>query len=229
MPIPTFQFTPPQFPTNPPKPPTNPLFVATPSLLTDFLAKRKLANQSEIYSRTMQNKGFVDATFETMMKQVGWKGGDAWCAYYIKLVYLQLYSFDRQWISKNLSGSAIGNFRNIQLLNSKGDKRWIATTENEPEIGDAFSLQMPRGGHTGIITEVIKKNDDGSVTVKTIEGNTNAGASREGDKTLSLNRKMKVGTQTLGGTLLGYFKRNFTEEEKKKLKFDDKNQTFIFE
>jgi hypothetical protein len=37
-----------------------------------------------------------------------------------------------------------------------------------------------------------------------------------------------IGGKTGGGILLGYFRRNFTEAEKKMLAFDDVNQTFIF-
>lgn len=244
MPIPTFQFTEPKFPTTPtpitPITPINPLLASKPSLLFDFFTKKNLLNQKEIFSNTTQNVGFVDASFQAMLKSVGWKeasktktgkiiDGEAWCAYFVKLCFMQLYSFDRKFLSKNLTGSAIGNLEKIQELNSKGNKTWIASTKNDPQVGDAFSLKMTKGGHTGIIIEVVNQNLDGSWSVKTAEGNTNAGASREGDKSMTLSRALKVGSRTGGGILLGYYRRNFTEEEKNKLKFDDKNQTFIFE
>jgi hypothetical protein len=227
--MPSFEFTPPKFPTNPPTPPTpptNPLFVAKPSLLTDFLNKRKLSNQAEVYSKVGKNRGFVDASFESMMrKEVDWQDGQPWCAYYIKLVLLQLYSFDRQWISKNITGSAYGNLQTVIALNRKGDKRYIATTNpNElPQIGDVFCQGVQGDGHTGIVIEIL----DGT-KVKTIEGNTSLKGVREGEGVFTLTRDIKIGNKSGSKIVKGYFRRNFTEEEKKMLEFDDQNQTFIF-
>jgi hypothetical protein len=220
--MPEFKFTTPQFPTNPP---TNPLFVAKPSLLTDFLNKKNLSNQAEVYSKVGKNKGFVDASFQSMMKQVGWKDGEAWCAYYVKLVLLQLYSFDREWITKNITGSAYGNLLKVIELNGKGDKRYIATTNpNElPQVGDVFSQLGSQGGHTGIVIEIL----DGT-KVKTIEGNTSLKGVREGEGVFSLTRDLKIGSNSGGKVVKGYYRRNFTDEEKKMLEFDDQNQTFIF-
>jgi hypothetical protein len=119
-------------PTKPPLP-----FLSTMSL-TNILSTKKLDKQ---YEKLGKNVGFLDASFQAMMKSVGWQGGQAWCAYYVKLIYMQLFSFDREWLSKNITGSAMGNLNSVINLNSKGDKRYIAIKNNdEPVVGDVFCL-----------------------------------------------------------------------------------------
>lgn len=200
------------------------------TLFTDFLTNRKLINQFE---KRGKNVGFTDASFQAMMKSVGWRSGDAWCAYYVKLVYMSMFSFDRQYISKNFGGGSNSNLVNIERLNDKGDTRYLASRNNDPQVGDIFCQGVQnfgRGqsgyGHTGIIVEVIDKVGNG-YKVKTIEGNTNAGGSREGNKSAILTRTLEVGKKA-DKWMLGYIRRNFTPQEIEKLAYDEANQTFIF-
>lgn len=186
-----------------------------------FLEKRNLKNQIE----KRGNLGFVDPAFEAMMKKVGWIDGQAWCAYYIKIVLMQMFSFDREFLSKNLTGSSFGNFYTIQNLNKKGDVRYGAFTDDSWQVGDVFALKKTSGsgGHTGMVLESY-----GNGKVKTIEGNTNLKGSREGDRVLSLDRNLKTGTITGSFRVIGGFRRNFKEQEARMLHFDEKQQTFIF-
>jgi hypothetical protein len=179
------------------------------------------------YEKIGQNVGFVNASFEAMMKSVGWQGSQPWCAYYVKLIFMQMYSFDRIWLSKNISGSAMGNLVGVEALNKKGDMRYVALRNNDVQIGDVFCLSYPKGGHTGIVTEILGKSGDG-YKVKTIEGNTASSGTREGDKTSNLQRTMIIGQNTLGGTLRGYWRRNFTDAEKDQLRYDEAQGTFVF-
>jgi hypothetical protein len=206
-----------------------PTLLAT-TLFTDFLSKRKLVNQFE---KRGKNIGFTDASFQAMMKSVGWKSGDMWCAYYVKLIYLSMFSFDRQFISKNIGGGSNLNLINIERLNDKGDMRYLASRKNDPQVGDIFCQGVQNFGreqwgygHTGIIVEVLEKVGNG-YKVKTIEGNTNAGGSREGDKSMFLTRTLEVGKKA-DKWMLGYIRRNFTQEEINKLAYDEAKQTFIF-
>ena len=83
-------------------------------------------------------------------------------------------------------------------------------------------------GHVGLVTEVLNNN-----LVKTIEGNTNFGGSREGEGVFELTRTMEIGKPSKvdgnGAKILrGYIRRNFTKEELSKLSYDDKAKTLIF-
>lgn len=183
-----------------------------------FLEKNNLVNQIE----KRGNKGFVDSSFELMMKKVGWVSGQAWCAYYVKLVFMQMLSFDRDFLVKNITGGAANNFYAIQSLNKKGDKRYLAMNSGLPQVGDIFCQGVSGNGHTGIVIEILGGNK-----VKTIEGNTNLKGSREGDRVLSLTRDLTIGGLSQGKKNIGFIRRNFTPQEIEKLEYDEAKQTFI--
>jgi hypothetical protein len=138
---------------------------------------------------------------------------------------MQLFSFDRQWLSENLGGLAIGNYTTIKELNQNGDNRYIAFTEGDLQVGDVFCLKRAEGGHTGIVLEVL---DAKKGLIKSIEGNTNFTGTREGDKTESLTRTLVYGGSSYGQKVVGFFRRNFTKAELEKLNYDEKTQTFVF-
>lgn len=188
-----------------------------------ILEKRNLINQVE---KLGKNVGFVNSSFEAMMKSVGWRGGQAWCAYYIKLVLMQMFSFDRDWLSKNLTGSSVGNFTKVQSLNKSSDVKYKAFTDASWQVGDVFVLKNTTGtgGHTGMVSESL-----GNGVVNTIEGNTNLAGSREGDRVLNLKRTLITGKLSMGQMVVGGFRRNFTEQEAKMLHYDEATQTFIMQ
>jgi hypothetical protein len=195
------------------------------NVFNPFLVSKGFKGQLEKVVRGSKNVGFVDASFQAMMKSVGWRGGEAWCMYFCKLVYMQFFSFDREFISKNFNGSSQGTPNNIIALNKRGDKRYVFIEENSPQIGDIFCLvnKANRGfGHVGIVTEVID-----NTTVKTIEGNTSLKGVREGEGVFELKRTLVVGKGSSQITR-GYIRRNFTKEELDKLYFDETEKTLKF-
>jgi hypothetical protein len=213
-------------------PPTTLPLLSTFSL-TNILSTKKLDNQVEkIVPKLKQlydNRGFVDASFQATMESVGWQDGLMWCAYYVKLVYMQLYSFDREWLSKNIGGGAVNNLYNVINLNKQGDKKYIAITKNEkPQVGDVFCQGVSGNGHTGIVVEVLGELGNGW-KVKTIEGNTSEKGVREGYRTLYLNRTLQVGVASKGSSkvLKGYWRRNFTEQELADITYDESQGTFV--
>lgn len=209
---------------NVPKPP---LLVT--NSLTTILTKKNLVNQFE---KRGKNRGFIDVSFQLMMDKVGFYDGAAWCAFYVKLIYMQLYSFDKEWLSKNIGGGAMKNLNNIIKLNKRGDKKYIAILNNDqPEVGDVFCMGtqgvgIESKGHTGIVVEVIGKSGNGW-KVKTIEGNTNAKGSREGDKTQYLERIFAIGAKVDGKIFNGYWRRNFTEKELSQIVYDKDEETYV--
>jgi hypothetical protein len=208
----------------------NPL---TTDSLTNVLSTKKLDNQVEkIVPKLKQlyaNKGFVDATFEATMQSVGWRDGQPWCAYYVKLVFMQLYSFDREWLSKNIGGGAVDNLYNVKNRNAVKDNRYIAITKNEkPQVGDVFCQGVSGNGHTGIVVEILGQSGNGW-KCKTIEGNTSEKGVREGYRTLYLERTLQVGVASVGSSkvLKGYWRRNFTEQELAKISYDEAQGTYV--
>ena len=194
---------------------TNPLLTT----FNPFLSNKSFRGQMERVVKGGQNVGFVDASFQAMMKGVGWKGGEAWCMYYCKLVYMQFFSFDREFLAKHFNGSTIGTLQNVINLNAKGDKRYLFIAENTPQVADIICLQ----GHVALVQEVISPT-----VVRTIEGNTNLKGVREGEGVSENKRTLIVGKPSFGQMFKGYIRRNFTEDELKKLYFDETEKTLKF-
>ena len=207
---------------------TNPLL----TVFNPFLTNKGFRGQMERIIKGSENVGFVDASFQAMMKSVGWKGGEAWCMYFCKLVYMQFYSFDREFIAKHFNGSTSdqpfdkagtvgGTVFNIKKLNKQGDKRYVFIADNTPQIADIICMQ----GHVALVKEIIDNTH-----VKTIEGNTNLKGDREGQGVEELNRTLVVGKASKGSSKVfkGYIRRNFSQDELEKLYFDENEKTLKF-
>jgi hypothetical protein len=194
--------------------------------ILSFLEVKGFASQLEKKVKGRANVGFVDSAFEAMMKAVGWQSSQAWCAYYVKLVLIQLFSFDREWLSKNIGGSSLQNLINVQNLNKKGDKRYIAFTSGKLQVGDIFCAKRIKGGHTGIIVQIL---DEKTNYCETIEGNTDSTKTGEGDKVKKLKRYLTVGKKSGSMTIVGFFRRNFTEQEMSIIRYDETKQTYVFD
>ena len=205
------------------QPPQTPLVITT--NLGRFLDKKNLKNQIE----KRGNRGFVDPAFESLMrsKEVGWWDGASWCAFYVKLVLSQMYSFDREWVAKNLTGKAVNNLYVVGRLNNSGDKRYLAITSGAPQIGDVFIQQNTTGdrsfGHTGFVLDVFSGNN-----AITLEGNTSQRGVREGEGTFELRRNLTIGSVSGGKKVIGFIRRNFTQEELAKLTYNLEKETFEF-
>jgi hypothetical protein len=189
------------------------------TVFNPFLSNKSFRGQLEKVVKGGKNVGFVDTSFQTMMKAVGWKSGEAWCMYYCKLVYMQFFSFDREFLAKNFNGSTGGTLQNIINLNARGDKRYIFLNTNTPQIGDIICLQ----GHVGLVQEVISPT-----VVKTIEGNSNLKGVREGEGVVENTRTLIVGKPSFGQMFKGYIRRNFSQDELNKLYFDETEKTLKF-
>ncbi len=206
--------------------PITPLVVAT--NISQFFDSTKLDKQLEkaIIKKGDENLGFQNDVFEAMMRSVGWQTTQAWCAYYVKLIMMQMFSFDRDFLARYFTGSAQGNLETVNNLNKVGKKRYLAIYSGTPQVGDIFVLQnvkSPGKGHTGLVL----KNIDGN-KIQTLEGNTNFQGSREGDKTESLTRDLTIGGISLGQRVIGFIRRNWTNQELERLTYDEDKQTFVF-
>lgn len=141
------------------------------------------------------NASFSNEVFQAMMKNVGWKGGDAWCMYFAKAVHYETFPKDRDKINKILVGNTQQSWRNVEKDTTNTYK---LITSGKPKMGDIALWQRvddANKGHAGI---VIKSGTD---TFTAVEGNTNAGGSSEGDKVLVKVRPLKYGEKIPNSSL----------------------------
>ena len=104
---------------------------------------------------------------EAYLKSVKLGKGYAWCAAFVK------YIFDQCGIKTSINAMALSAHRPGHFVYLKGNRI------REPVAGDVFTLyyaHLKRIGHTGFFDKHI--NDK---IYRTVEGNTNAAGSREGD------------------------------------------------
>lgn len=131
------------------------------------------------------NTGFVDRQMENDMKAVGWVAGHSWCAYWIEMICWKAYPNRINELKGLFVPSAVNTFRNLSKAGYK--------TSMIPEVGSFVFWQRYEDGmgqwqgHCGIVSEVID-----NVTFKSIEGNTNAAGSRNGDGVYEKNRVVRA-------------------------------------
>ena len=136
----------------------------------------KIAHSFDGIKEIPQNKGFNNKSFEKAMRNIGWKTGQAWCAWVLKLIY------DLAEVKTTITGWSPSSYNrnNVVYTDGKFLKR--------PKKGDAvsFSYQRFRNdrtrfkaiGHAGLLLEL---NTDSFVSA---EGNTSSSSAevvREGD------------------------------------------------
>lgn len=124
-----------------------------------------------------QNKGWKNKDFEKKMRKMGWRAGQAWCMYFVKLVLIEAYELLEDvemasWCDKHLNGGVLSSFRKLK-------PQMTVLSEVEPEKG-AIGFMQNDGRETGHSFVVERIGSRGEVI--TIEGNTDASAGRrEGD------------------------------------------------
>jgi hypothetical protein len=151
------------------------------------------------------NKAFSNDVFQNMLRNVGWKSGEAWCMYFAKAIHYEVYKDkpkEQENIKKILSGSTQRSF-----VDAKNDKTGTYTTTTTPKVGDIAIWQSQSDkskGHAGVVAKV---NNNG--TIETIEGNTSDKNVSEGDLVAKKIRKSGVGQGISGSALVlrGYIRK----------------------
>ena len=150
------------------------------------------------------NAGFSNATFQQMMKSVGWKGGEAWCMYFAKSIYLNAFPNKAAEIDKVLTGSTQQSWKNAIAH----PELFKVITDGAPQRGDIIiwqSITNPANGHAGIAYKKQK-----GTTWYTIEGNTSLDKAREGQGIMKQTRTLVPGTIEGGLKLLGFIRLKTT-------------------
>ena len=142
----------------------------------------------------------LNMSFEELMKTVGWQETHAWCAYFGELVWKLAYSkFDSTMVDKLdklFSASAVNTWLNFQKSEFECSKT--------PSPGSIVVWQhykdgkTTRSGHIGVVI------DSSGGVINTVEGNTNAKGSREGDQVAHKTRLMNFEPKDKGLVLLGF-------------------------
>jgi hypothetical protein len=145
------------------------------------------------------NLGFKDEQFQKMMEAVGWQKNQAWCAYFVELVWKLCYAQNQQlvqYLNKKFSASAVQTWKNFQDTQFE--------TNKIPDFGALVVWQRYKKGkstwqgHIGIVSQLHEEQN----SFKSIEGNTNDDGSREGyevaEKKRTLNFENKNGLRLLG-------------------------------
>jgi LPXTG-motif cell wall-anchored protein len=153
---------------------------------------QSLVGQTEIAG----NMGFTNEEFQRLMDEVGWQPGDAWCVYFVKLVWYNMApGFLKKKILSKISGSTYQTWENI-----KDDKSFIVSSipkEGDMAIWRTYKDGSPQwSGHAGIV----KRLGFGNFT--TIEGNTGDGYGNEGyvvaEKSRPIDYTTKNGLRLVG-------------------------------
>ena len=127
---------------------------------------------------TGTNAGFTNDIFQKMMKNVGWSSGSQWCAYFVKMVYIDALPQYKDDFNKVLSGRSQATFSNVE----NGKSKYLKAIKSGPcQPGDIViwtNKNDSSRGHAGIVYSVNGNN------FVAIEGNTNTSPARYGNTDL---------------------------------------------
>jgi hypothetical protein len=141
------------------------------------------------------NMGFQDPKFEAMMKLTGWQKGQAWCAYFVELVYREAGLIQ---LADILSAGAVDTWNRAQ----KSD---LCSCSQVPETGSIVIWQsvtagkVSWSGHAGIVVAYFPRTNQ----VITVEGNTDGTGGREGVEVAVRIRLMEF-TRNDGLRMIGF-------------------------
>jgi len=159
------------------------------------------------------NRGFENPFLETKMKskQIGWRRGWPWCAAIVKLWVIEYYQQGNALLTdeqkKYISSLSVGVLRSYQSLKKTFPALWSASPSPDTIVcWQHYNNGRPTMfGHTGICTSSSIVYDDGREVFRTIEGNTNAAGSRNGDRVAVKERTVSRVAPNNGLELLGFF------------------------
>lgn len=147
------------------------------------------------------NRGFIDAIFEKKMRNIGWKTGESWCAYFAELVIREAAAaVGREDIRKvaevHCSGSSLLTLQELE------DTREFTRHKN-PQPGDIviFRMGKSQAGHTGIVVAV-----EPNGWFRSVEGNTGRQGERDGTVVGEKRRLLNQAFKPRGLNIVGFLR-----------------------
>ncbi len=168
-------------------------------LLMAIRGRKKIVQFSESLEGQTEipgNEGFNNAVMQSLMQQIGWQPGDAWCVFFVKMVWYNMApAFLKPKILAKVTGSTISTWDN--LSSDPSFKVVTVPMPGDMVIWRDYSGGYPTSnGHAGIV----KMLGYGNFT--TIEGNTNDQGGSEGyivaEKTRSFTYNANDGMRLIG-------------------------------
>lgn len=160
------------------------------------------------------NSGFNDPKFEAEMKRRGWIKGQSWCAYFVELVYVEAEVLPYDVLNKLHSAGAVRTITNYRKMFPKAFSK---VPTRGALVGFRHMIDgkpHPKGlGHIGIC----ENPADMQSNFWTIDGNTNAAGSREGDRVAEKKRSLGAFGTTHGLQLIGFIDPVICAEEYAKM------------
>ena len=157
---------------------------------------RKYLGQQEISG----NQGFLNKTFEKMMRAIGFYTGAPWCGFFARLV----------WKEAGLNFLFISPSSKKQVDASAKGKKMEGNWHTIPVVGAiAVWANFKKGkrqsqGHFSVVERLYEK--DGKSMFDTIDGNSNSKGGREGNEVTFRYHTLddRIWNKTDGRRLLGF-------------------------
>lgn len=154
------------------------------------------------------NSGFLNAKLQAKLEQDGWKIGEPWCCYFQEMIFEDAYPEQEKALDRLFSANCVQTLSNFKLAGFE--------VSTYPVLGSLMIMQNYKdnraltSGHAGIVSKVLSNSE-----WKSIEGNTNAAGSREGNSVQEKSRSLMyhpTGLRVAGFVLID---QGFVEMAKK--------------
>jgi hypothetical protein len=146
----------------------------------------EIASQDIGQEELKGNSGWKDKVFEAAMRSIGWHRGWAWCASWVRKVYLQ--AAEETWGKNSCHYKRIKKVLSHGVLRTWNNMRKSPYFEVSDTAGEGMIGCLRHGktrGHEYIVLTIGEDKD----RVRTIEGNTNCAGEREGKYVMSRVRE----------------------------------------
>jgi len=150
-------------------------------------------------TETPGNSGFIDSVFQEKIVECGWDKGEAWCAYFVELVWKEAFPELYEIFDELFSSGAVRTWNNFRKYPG-----FICDEEEAPGaivIWQNYKNGAPHWtGHAGILIKI----ENG--LIYSIDGNTNKSGSREGVMVDAKIRKLNFLPVNKGLVCKGFIK-----------------------
>jgi hypothetical protein len=152
------------------------------------------------------NKGFVDPEFEKRMREVGFQSGHSWCVYFAELCAKEAFPDRYTEFDKLFTPNAMATLERFRKAGYKIHTEpkadtvviWQKYHKGEPQfVQDGNTTWWL--GHAGICVKAVN-----SWIFNSVEGNTNDGGSREGDRVAHKFGRKCLAKVTTGLKVVGF-------------------------